>query len=110
MVFWFCMIAIPLQNGMQEKVIITCFHQLRLNGTTWKVFLKWRHCKELYFCCIDTDWGMGLFSKTHPIGNALSGNSNPFFEFDSLKKNRKEWLNLVSFEQLVKSLKKEKAH
>lgn len=84
--------------------------QAKWNGTTWKAFLKWRHHKELYSCCVDTDWGVGIFSKTHPIGKALTANFNPFFEFDSLDKNRKEWLNLVSFEQLVTSLKKEKVH
>jgi hypothetical protein len=80
------------------------------NGTTWKAFLQWRHRKELNSCCVDTDWGVGIFSKTHPIGKSLSENSNPFFEFDSLDKNRKEWLNLVSFDQLKTSLKIEKGY
>lgn len=77
------------------------------NGTTWKAFLKWRQCEELYSCCVDTDWGVGLFSKSHTIGRALAKNSNPFYEFDSLDKNRKEWLNLVSFDQLMTALNKD---
>jgi len=66
------------------------------NGTTWKAFLKWRSNADLQSCCIDTDWGVGILSRKHPIGDSIEV-SNPFYEFDVLDKNRKEYLNLMDF-------------
>jgi len=40
------------------------------NGTTWKAFAKWRQKKDLFSCCIDTDWGVGIISKTQKIGSS----------------------------------------
>jgi hypothetical protein len=74
------------------------------NGTTWKAFLKWRFNTNVNACCIDTDWGVGVVSKTHPIGKAIAP-VNPFFEFSILDQNRKEHLNLVDFETFKKSVK-----
>ncbi|MDX8338073.1 class I SAM-dependent methyltransferase [Draconibacterium sp. IB214405] len=71
------------------------------NGTTWKAFLKWRSNPSIYSCCIDSDWGVGILSKTCQIGNNIKP-INPFFEFSSLKKNRKKYLNLIDFETLKK--------
>lgn len=73
------------------------------NGTTWKAFLKWRYNPKLYSCCIDTDWGVGILSKKHPIGNSIK-NTNTFFEFKVFDKNRKESLNLIDFDELKKRL------
>ena len=69
------------------------------NGTTWKAFLKWRFNDAVKSCCIDTDWGIGILSKKHAIGNGIK-ESNPFFEFKELENNRKELLNLISFSEL----------
>lgn len=69
------------------------------NGTTWKAFLKHRSNPVLQSCCIDTDWGVGILSKTWPLGNSVK-NDNPFFEFSVLKRNRQLQLNLISFEDL----------
>lgn len=74
------------------------------NGTTWKAFLKWRFEPSIYSCCIDTDWGVGILSKNHPIGNHIQS-KNPFYEYYLLKQNRKEYLNLIDFETLKKMLK-----
>tara|TARA_R100000935_G_scaffold18503_1_gene35829 strand:- start:56736 stop:57542 length:807 start_codon:yes stop_codon:yes gene_type:complete len=71
------------------------------NGTTWKAFLKWRSFPSLNSCCIDTDWGVGILSKNHRIGNP-NKLTNPFFEFNLLEENRKDYLNLIDFESFKK--------
>jgi len=75
------------------------------NGTTWKAFYKWRCKKEVYSCCIDSDWGVGIISKTHEIGKNTSA-TNPYYEFHTLDSNRKEALNLINFDHLKQLLKK----
>ncbi|MGE5943944.1 MAG: class I SAM-dependent methyltransferase [Flavobacteriales bacterium] len=69
------------------------------SGTTWKAFLKWRTNPNVYSCCIDSDWGIGILSKKHQIGRNTS-QINSFYEFHELEKNRKEYLNLIDFETL----------
>lgn len=68
------------------------------NGTTWKAFYKYRLKDNLYSCCIDTDWGIGIISKTIQIG-IHSNVSNSFFEYNIFNLNRKESLGLISFEE-----------
>lgn len=67
------------------------------NGTTWKGFMKWRNNNSVYSCTIDTDWGIGIISKSKKIGEA-SAVQNPFYEFHVFNKHRKECLNLISFD------------
>ncbi|MDF1642992.1 MAG: class I SAM-dependent methyltransferase [Pseudomonadales bacterium] len=69
------------------------------NGTTWKAFLKWRYNSSIQSCCIDSDWGVGILSKTHLIGQSTN-RTNHFFEFDDFNANRDEYLNLISFSEL----------
>lgn len=71
------------------------------NGTTWKAFFKARKREDLYSCCVDTDWGVGVLSKSKNIG-APSKVSNAFYEYKVLEANRKESLNLVSFQEYQK--------
>lgn len=71
------------------------------NGTTWKAFLKWRCKSSVNSCCIDTDWGVGILSKNHPIGKSMEL-TNPFFEYNLLDENRKDYLNLIDFENFKK--------
>lgn len=67
------------------------------NGTTWKAFYKSRLRADLYSCCIDTDWGIGVISKTKKIGqNTIV--ENPFFEYSVLDCKRQDSLGLLSFE------------
>ncbi len=73
------------------------------NGTVWKAFLKRRFDNSLKSCCIDTDWGIGIISKNIDIGSAME-NENPFYEFKKFDENRKEFLNLVSFEEFISFL------
>lgn len=67
------------------------------NGTTWKAFFNVRKRKDIFSCCIDTDWGIGIISKIKNLGKATTVN-NEFYEYHILDKNRKESLNLISFE------------
>lgn len=69
------------------------------NGTTWKAFFKWRFNPDVYSCCVDTNWGVGILSKTHPIGKSIQA-TNPFYEYYLLEENRKAYLNLVDFKDL----------
>lgn len=71
--------------------------QDRWNGTTWKAFFKFRKIKELSSCCIDSDWGLGIISKTLNLGEP-SQVVNDYFEYKIFDTNRKESLNLISFE------------
>lgn len=77
------------------------------NGTTWKAFYKFRHSKDLYSICFDTDWGVGVISKTkYPTFNNLElPFGNPYFEFDSHFENKKSYMNLQNFEAWIKKLK-----
>jgi len=74
------------------------------NGTVWKAFLKWRGDKRVNSCCVDSDWGVGVLSKSKPIGKHIIFN-NQFFEFTIFDKNRKEYLNLIKFEELKQKIK-----
>ena len=68
------------------------------NGTTWKAYVKYRNRPDLFTCCIDTDWGIGIisfkiqFGKKNPI-------ENPFYEYNIFSENREESLNLISYEE-----------
>lgn len=71
------------------------------NGTTWKAFLKWRFTPNMQSCCIDSDWGVGILSKTWQIGQSIN-KRNQFYEFNEFDANRKESLNLLSFNDFKK--------
>jgi len=71
----------------------------RWTGTTWKAFLKWRFNTTVNSCCIDSDWGVGILSKKHPIGQSIK-ETNLFYEFGLLEKNRVKYLNLMNFDSI----------
>lgn len=68
------------------------------NGTTWKAFFKFRQKSNFFSCCIDSDWGIGIISKKINLGNPTKV-INPYFEFNLLEQNRKESLNIISFDE-----------
>ena len=76
------------------------------NGTTWKAFVKWRQNPEVFSCCIDTDWGVGVISKTIDIGQSYNGD-NEFYEYSNLREHRVSQLNLISFSNFKDEIKKE---
>ncbi len=67
------------------------------NGTTWKAFLKWRSNPLVQSCCIDSDWGVGVLSRKHSLGDPLETKSQ-FYEYKELEAHRKTYLNLLDFE------------
>lgn len=68
------------------------------NGTTWKAFYNTRKRKDIFSCCINTDWGIGIISKKINFGAPTTVKNN-FFEFHIFKENRKESINLISVEK-----------
>ncbi|MBO3116686.1 class I SAM-dependent methyltransferase [Winogradskyella sp. DF17] len=76
------------------------------NGTTWKAFYKYRHRQDLYSICFDTDWGVGVISKSNfPLFNNISSiMSNPYFEYDVFNEHRLQHLNLVEFKEWASKL------
>lgn len=72
--------------------------QSHWNGTTWKAFMKWRQDPTVSSCCIDSDWGLGVLTKSRSLGPAAI-TSNPFFEYAQFAANRQESLNLLSFDE-----------
>ena len=73
------------------------------NGTTWKAFLKWRSNPTVNSCCIDSDWGVGILAKEHPIGESIES-VNLFYEYADFDRNRSGYLNLIDFEELKNRL------
>ena len=71
------------------------------NGTTWKAFQKRRYEEGLYTCCIDTDWGVGVISKTKQIGNPIV-QTNEYYEYHVMAKDRVNQLGLISFDEFKK--------
>jgi hypothetical protein len=74
------------------------------NGSTWKAFVKYRLKKDLFSCCIDADFGVGILSKKWNIGNPLIKFDNYFYEFENFQINKKEYLNLVDFKEFTLNL------
>ena len=74
------------------------------NGTTWKAFFKARLRRDISSCCIDSDWGVGIITKSINLG-AYSKVSNPYFEFKTFEQNRKDTLNLISFDEFLIKIK-----
>lgn len=68
------------------------------NGTTWKAFFQARMRNDISSCCIDTDWGVGIISKHKNLGEKPKKN-NPFYEYYLMDEDRKDALNLISFEE-----------
>ncbi|WP_370089395.1 class I SAM-dependent methyltransferase [Ekhidna sp.] len=71
------------------------------NGTTWKAFVQARKRIDIYSCCIDTDWGVGVISKTKPLGKSNTV-ENRFYEYAVMEAKRRESLNLMSFDEFKK--------
>jgi hypothetical protein len=68
------------------------------NGTTWKSFIEFRKRSDYYSCCIDSDWGIGVITKSVNLGNSNQV-ENPFYEYFILNQHREECLNLISFQK-----------
>lgn len=73
------------------------------NGTTWKAFVKATQRQDLTSCCIDTDWGVGILTRQNAL-KAPTKIDNPYYEFSIFNDNRKESLNLISYDEFKKML------
>ena len=73
------------------------------DGTTWKAFVHCRTHPHRFSCCVDADWGIGVFSLERRIGNTLD-RAPGYYEYADLDTNRKALLNLVSFDDLKRTL------
>ncbi|WP_300565223.1 class I SAM-dependent methyltransferase [Flavobacterium sp.] len=73
------------------------------NGTTWKAFYKFRHHKDLFSICFDTDWGVGVLSKKQlPLFNRIENDiENQFYEYNLMDSRRKEFLNLTDYKKWI---------
>ena len=68
------------------------------NGTTWKAYYQLRKTRaDLSMCCVDTDYGVGIIRKG---GQVLAPADNTFYDYNVLQENKKEYLNLISCDEL----------
>ena len=74
------------------------------NGDVWKSFVKLRQERDdLDMYVIDSDHGVGVIQKSSQKREVLSGDIS--ISYNELKKNEKEWLNLISVEDFEKNNK-----
>ena len=69
------------------------------SGSTWKAFVQVRKRTDISACCIDTDWGVGIISKSINLGPS-NRVKNDFFEYHIFNQYRTESLNLITFDKL----------
>lgn len=72
------------------------------NGTVWKVIYKLRATRpDLSVHTVDTDWGIGIITR----GSQVCCNfDNPFYEFRKFELNKKDYLNLISVDELKNTI------
>ena len=75
------------------------------SGTVWKAFYKRRFDKTISCCCIDSDWGIGIISKTDYFNDHLEDDFNPFLEYSVFTNNREKSLNIVTSDSLKEALR-----
>ena len=72
------------------------------NGDVWKSFVDFKSNNPSYSCCVvDTDFGVGVI---HNIGNDYQI-ENRINDWDYFNSNRKELLNLVTWDEFKESYK-----
>lgn len=68
-------------------------------GTTWKAFYHFRQTRpDLRMWCVDTDWGVGIIK---PGISETAPRTNPFYEYETFRKNNVEYLNLISVDKFL---------
>jgi hypothetical protein len=74
------------------------------NGTTWRGFVNLRATRpDLEMCVVDTDWGCGIVRQGGHGQDLIDLPDN--YSFADFEQNRKEWLNMISVEDFVQTLK-----
>ena len=75
------------------------------NGTVWKSFAKLRMTRpDLSMYVIDTDWGVGVIKKGSQELFISNDTNIDELKYDLLENNRKNLLNLISFDKFKKIL------
>jgi hypothetical protein len=70
--------------------------QAAWNGTVWRAWVRLRATRQdLQMCVIDIDHGCGIIE----YGNQDLLHLAPDFSFAGLAANRREWLNLKTWEE-----------
>jgi hypothetical protein len=77
------------------------------NGTTWKGYVKALEIAGISGCCVDSDWGVGILSKSMDFGQPEKI-ANPFYEFTVFDADRKQQLNLISIDRFEELFPKKK--
>lgn len=68
-------------------------------GTTWKAFYHFRQTRpDLRMWCVDTDWGVGIIQRG---SSETAPRTNPFYEYETFRKNNIEYLNLISVDEFM---------
>lgn len=81
------------------------------NGTVWKAIQKIRtnpiglDGKEFSLITVDSDWGVGICWRGTGV-TLVSPDFNPFYEYNSFAKHRKEILNLLSVQEFQEWVQK----
>lgn len=66
------------------------------NGDTWKSFVNFKACNPDFKCCvIDTDFGVGIIQKNYNLYSTKIKE----WEYDLFNSNRKQLLNLISYDE-----------
>jgi hypothetical protein len=72
------------------------------NGTTWRAFVNLRATRpDLEMCVVDTDWGCGIVRQDGEGQDVIDLPEN--YSFADFEAHRKEWLNLISEEEFLKT-------
>jgi hypothetical protein len=67
------------------------------NGDTWKAFVEYHlHMPGYKFCCIDTDFGVGIIQTSN--NNTYTFQSE-FLNYEYFDSNRKQLLNLITWDE-----------
>lgn len=67
------------------------------NGDVWKAFVDCKsHMPGFKFCCVDTDFGVGVIQVTKDNRYTLQAN---IWNWDYFNENRKQLLNLITWDE-----------
>ncbi len=85
-----------VEEAQRQYVVISDW-----NGDCWKSFVKVRSLPNLDAAVGNFDHGCGVL-RVRPNSKVIQPVANAEMNWDSLVKNRQEWLRLMSFEELKK--------
>jgi SAM-dependent methyltransferase len=93
-------------NPIKEEHQTETFNGSIWNGTCWKALVNLRQERsDLNIVTIDVDYGCSVIQKSNTPQKLLEKNLE--LTFENLNVNRKEWLNLITFEEFVQTMTKD---